>query len=308
VSIPGPTSPLDNQQQAATRTSGAAIASFVLALLGFCLSVFTGIPAVICGIVALINIGASNGRLRGKGLAIAGIVLPCMQLVLIPFLGILVALLLPAIQAARSTAQRLESQNRMRQTGLAMATYADTYLRFPAAGTDAQGESPPLSWRVHLLPFVEANSLFEKFDKEQAWDSPTNSALVDPTPFVYQNPGGGMRPGETNYLAVTGPETMFPGGKDGIRRGGVRDGLSNTIAVVEANADRAAIWSEPKDWQYDPNDPTQGLGDYRFGGFLVLMADGSVHVIDKDVDARVFSAMCTADGQEAVNLMDAVAP
>ena len=103
MSSPDPSSPQHVQHNAAppeTRTSGAAIASFILALLGFCLSVFTGVPAVICGIIALINIGASNGRLRGRGLAIAGIVIPCIQIVLIPFLGILIALLLPGIQAA----------------------------------------------------------------------------------------------------------------------------------------------------------------------------------------------------------------
>ena len=58
----------------APRTSGLAIASLVLGILSLFLNVLASIPAIICGILALIGIKNSRGRLTGKGLAISGIV------------------------------------------------------------------------------------------------------------------------------------------------------------------------------------------------------------------------------------------
>jgi hypothetical protein len=69
--------------------------------------------------------------------------------------GVLVALLLPAVQAARDAARRAQGTNNLKQLALAMHNYHDTYRAFPAAyNTDAEGR-PLLSWRVHLLPFLE---------------------------------------------------------------------------------------------------------------------------------------------------------
>jgi hypothetical protein len=305
MSQPGPPPSLDVQHASpppAVRTSGAAIASFVLSLLGFCFFVFAGIPAVICGVVALINIGASNGRLRGRGLATAGIVIACSQVVLIPFMGILVALLLPAVQMAREAARRTDSRNRLRNVAVAMFNFEAAQQRFPPVSSDMQGEAPTLSWRVHLLPYVEASFLYDQFDLDQAWDSPPNRDLVDPVPFAYQNTNDDLGPGKTNYLAVTGPGTIFPPNTPGRRsRSSIRDGDANTIMLVEANAEEAAIWSAPKDWQFDPADPMRGLGEYRYGGFIAQMADGSSHFISQDIDPQVLSALLTADGGEPVD-------
>jgi hypothetical protein len=309
VSNPGPTPPRDVQQQAtppATRTSRAAIASFVLSLLGFCFSLFTGIPAVICGIVALINIGASNGRLRGKGFAIAGIVIAGLQVVLIPFMGILVALLLPAVQMARESSQRIDSKNRMRNIAVAMHNFDSARNGLPPVSADLQGKAPTLSWRVYLLPYVEEAFVYDRFDMQKPWDSPENLALVKPMPWAYQTARDDLDPGETNYLVVTGPGTIFPANTPGRRSwDNIKDGVTKTIMLVEVNVDEAAIWSEPKDWQFDPNNPMRGLGEYRYGGFIAVMADGSSHFIDDDVDLEVLSALFTANGGESVDVDEA---
>ncbi|MCH7557373.1 MAG: DUF4190 domain-containing protein [Planctomycetes bacterium] len=67
------------------KTSGLAIASFVLGMLGFCAFFITAIPAIILGIVALVKIRKSAGQLTGKGLAIAGIVVPAVSLLFITY-------------------------------------------------------------------------------------------------------------------------------------------------------------------------------------------------------------------------------
>src|SRR3990172_9577430 len=88
----------------APRTSGMAITSLVLGCSSFMCWIFTGLPAVILGAVALMKINRSGGQLKGEGLAIGGIVTGGVSTFLV--LPIMVALLLPAVQAAREAARR----------------------------------------------------------------------------------------------------------------------------------------------------------------------------------------------------------
>jgi len=118
-------------------------------------------------------------------------------LVVIAIIGILVALLLPAVQAAREAARRMSCQNNMKQIGLGLHNYFDTYKRFPAAGRGANQRSrtPPLgasgmgemkgsNGLVSLLPFVEQQPLFDQFNHNEAFTqftgnpTPPNSFLV----------------------------------------------------------------------------------------------------------------------------------
>ena len=79
-------------------TSGKAIASFVLGLTSLICTLFTGIPAIILGALSVRAIGRSGGRITGSAMAIVGIVTGSLSVVIIP---VLIALLIPAVQAAR---------------------------------------------------------------------------------------------------------------------------------------------------------------------------------------------------------------
>jgi hypothetical protein len=103
-------------------TSGMAIASLVLGVLGILLSVLTAIPAVVCGHVALSKIRRSAGRLTGGGFAIAGLVL---GYVWIGFgLLILPAVMIPAFVNARDSAQSAASRNNLQQIATAGTMYS----------------------------------------------------------------------------------------------------------------------------------------------------------------------------------------
>lgn len=105
------------------KTSGAAVASLALGIISMCcFGPLTGIPAVILGIVALSAIAQSQGLLKGRGMAIGGIVLGAVSIVMI---GIMAAIMLPALARAREAARRSSCQNNMKQVALVFKLYAN---------------------------------------------------------------------------------------------------------------------------------------------------------------------------------------
>jgi len=112
------------------RTSGLAIASLVCGVLGMC--GITALAGLVMGIVALTKINHSQGRLKGGGLAVAGIcVSGLMMLFAIP---ILAAMLLPALAKAKDRAQTINCTNNAKMLGLAVRMYAlDNKDKFPTA-------------------------------------------------------------------------------------------------------------------------------------------------------------------------------
>jgi hypothetical protein len=204
--------------------------------------------------------------------------------------GVLVALLLPAVQAAREAARRTQSLNNLKQLALAMHNYHDTYRHFPAAySTDAAGE-PLLSWRVYLLPFLEEQTLFEQFRLDEPWDSPHNRQLIAQMPDVFRAPGSQLLQGKTNYLGIRGEEMAFIAPKqagprpEGSRMADFTGGTSNTLMIVEASDAVAVEWTRPADYEPNEAQPAAGLVGLRPGGFQAAFADGSVRMISSEID------------------------
>jgi prepilin-type processing-associated H-X9-DG protein len=215
-------------------------------------------------------------------------------------MGVLVALLLPAVQAAREAARRAQSANNLKQIGLGLLNYEATHRRLPArANFDKEGK-PLLSWRVHVLPFVEELPLYKQFHLDEPWDSPHNRQLIAKMPAIYRNPSSTAKPGMTDYLGVSGEGLFFDGSRSR-RMEDLTRGAANTILVVEVDPDQAVVWTKPDDWQFDPKRPLAGLGKAHPGGFQVLYADGSVRFISVSIDPKVFSAMLTIAAGEGAS-------
>ena len=88
-------------------------------------------------------------------------------LVVIAIIGILVALLLPAVQAAREAARRMQCTNNMKQIGIAMHNYHDSNKRFPAGYLflgGKRGNTPAYGWAVSILPYMEMSALYDELD------------------------------------------------------------------------------------------------------------------------------------------------
>jgi prepilin-type processing-associated H-X9-DG protein len=277
------------------RTSGKSIASLVLGILSiFCLF-FTGLPAIILGAMGLSEIGRSGGRVGGKGMAIAGIVLGSFGSLLTVF-AVLIALLLPAVQAAREAARRAQCVNNLKQIGLACFNFVSREGNFPAAAiTDPQGK-PLLSWRVAILPYIEQDSLYKQFKLDEPWDSPNNLPLLSQMPKVYLCPSDAPS-GEftTRYQGIVGPGALFDG-TQGIPISDITDGTSNTLLVVES--DQPVPWSKPDD--VDLATITASLGSRHPGGLNVLFADGSVRFLKTSISPVTLQALGTRKGGEVV--------
>lgn len=212
-------------------------------------------------------------------------------------IGILVALLLPAVQAAREAARRMSSSNNLKQIALAMHNYHDVHGKFPPRASLDDNGKPLLSWRVHLLPYLDQTHLYEQFRLDEPWDSDHNSKLIEAMPAVFRNPSSTAPLDLASYVVPVGEGSIFASA-EGTPIRSITDGTSNTIMVLEVNHDASVIWTKPEDLNYDSAQPLTGLGNAHPGGFMVSLADGSVRFISASIDKEVFLRLLQmADGQ-----------
>jgi len=205
-----------------------------------------------------------------------------------------------ALQATRGAATRMQHMNNMKQFGLALHGYHDLHRGFPAQASYSKEGRKLLSWRVHVLPFVDAGDLYKQFHLDEPWDSEHNKKLIEKMPEIYKDPRVPVKEaGRTTFVAPIGEMTIF-GGKEGMKMNKIVDGLSNTILLVESDAANAVIWTKPDDLAIDPAAPTKGLFVDERGTTTVLFADGSVRALAIPKEAGKLPAMFTASGGEVI--------
>ena len=135
------------------------------------------------GAARLIQMDARRKASRGR----SGFTL-IELLVTIAIIGILVSLLLPAIQAARESARRMGCQNNLKQIGLATLSYADTNHHLPPPKTGSSPTTLAGSTLVILLPYLEEAGRFEQYDVSKSMYDSTNVALTSQPLSVYTCP------------------------------------------------------------------------------------------------------------------------
>jgi hypothetical protein len=155
-------SPTTSAPPITPKTSGLAIAALVCAILSVFTCMITTIPAIILGIVALVKINNSAGRLKGSGMAIAGIVGP---VVAIPITALLMGILMPALARVRQIAFREVCSANLNGLSKAMMLYENDYDRYPT----------PNKWCDLLIENCEVTP--EMFLCKGASEGPCNYAL-----------------------------------------------------------------------------------------------------------------------------------
>lgn len=191
-----------------------------------------------------------------------------------------------ALTTARASTNAVLRRNALKAMALAAHNCHDVYGSFPRADGDAPGEQTGLSWRVHLLPYLDGAALYQEFHLDEPWDSPHNRTLIDQMPDVFRSEGLSTV-GHTAMHVLTGEGTPF-GGNVAPRLSDITDGTSNTLMIVMAGADRADIWTKPGGLEFNPADPLAVLGTAPQKGWQAALMDGTVVTLPQNIQPDRF--------------------
>jgi type II secretory pathway pseudopilin PulG len=215
--------------------------------------------------------------------------------------SILIVMLLPAVHRGREPARRTQCKNNLKQIGMALQQYHDSYGSFPPAYTvDADGKRLH-SWRTLILPFIDQVALYNKIDLSKAWDDPVNGEAARTMPAIYICPATIAPPNNAHYVAIVGADTCFPGAACRSLTE-IKDGPSQTLAVVEVNMESTVPWMSPMDVdeKYVLNlNPKSKVA--HVGGIEVLFADATVRFLSNNVKAGTRRALMTANAHDTVD-------
>lgn len=245
-------------------------------------------------------------------------------LVVVAIVGVLIALLLPAVQAAREAARHVSCCNNLRQIGIALHAYHEVHESFPPGGIERRSARYPqgrqLAWSVFLLPHLEQRSLYETLDLSRAFDAPENAqaaARVIPTylcPSVPRASNLVQGRGACDYGGIygeriTGPNFPPKGTmiyKRAISISEICDGTAHTLIVSEDSAWHDGQWINALnvfDQAFPINRAPPFENDIRSnhpGGANGLFSDGSVRFLNENMELSTLAAICTRNGGEVV--------
>jgi type II secretory pathway pseudopilin PulG len=246
-------------------------------------------------------------------------------LVVIAILGVMLALILPAIQSVRAAARRLQCTNNLHQIGLALQTYHEDHKHFPVGSH--RHRQVQIAWSAFLLPYLEQGSVFDRLDIDSPYVSEKNRDAAAERITVYLCPSTETvqrgrendrirMPHETEYIGrgATDYAGIFGSGMSEpidngillynrtVRMSDVHDGLTHTIVVAE---DTGRGFMSEGQWINGGNvmavevavntrQDNEIFSDHP-GGAYVLAAGGSVHFLSNGTDVDVLSALCTRD-------------
>lgn len=183
------------------KTSGMAVASLVLGVLGLLTCGVTALVGLILGIIALIKVKDNKDTLKGDGIALAGIIVSIVFLLLAP-IAILSAMLLPALSAAKERAQTINCINNEKQLALAVRIYAGDHTnQFPPSATWCDAIKPDVGSSVRVFKCPAANAAGQcDYAFNAALDGMDESKVDPRTVLIFESNAG--------WNASGGPEMM----------------------------------------------------------------------------------------------------
>jgi len=215
-------------------------------------------------------------------------------LVVIAIIGIMVGLLLPAVQAAREAARRMQCSNNLKQIGLGLHNHHDTFRFLPSNIRPSALSTVRIRWATFLLPYIEQNTLYEQIDQNSNWSSavsaapprPANAVLFGTRIPAYECPSA---PNGTIIDGAPAPETWAPIVANGDYSGfyGVSPEL-HTLGLVDQASVGVSNGALSKTLKLNFRDFTDGLSNtlhitesagrphvYRRGRLVISAVPGS---------------------------------
>lgn len=242
-------------------------------------------------------------------------------MVVVAIIGLLIGLLLPAIQAVRETARRMQCQNHLHQIGIALHNYHAAFRKLPPGGIEVRPETPrgkQIAWSAMVLQFLEQPAVYSQIDFNYAFDHPVNAKAAATPIETYLCPST-SRPqvlnrgkGATDYGGIYGERILTtnypPRGvlihDQAIRFRDVTDGLSRTLMISEDANFRDGQWINAWnlfDQAFPINRAPSFENDIRSmhpQGANGLFADGSVVFMNESMELVLLAAICTRNGNE----------
>ena len=243
-------------------------------------------------------------------------------LVVIAIIGVLIGLLLPAVQMAREAARRTSCQCNLRQLGVALHAYHDTHRTFPPGGVEwrpsGNTTKRQLAWSAFILPQLEEQAVYDLLNFSKPFDDPQNATGAAHVLTVYLCPStqrdgnivegrGACDVGGIYGERITSPNYPPKGAMlydVALNLKKITDGASKTLLIGEDGQFSDSQWINGRnifDQAYAINAAPAFENDirsYHSGGAGGLLADGSVHFLVETLDLRVLAALCTRAGQE----------
>lgn len=256
---------------------------------------------------------APRGRLsaRARRTIAAGILLVlvgCGVVALIQFAIPTVA----TLQIGRS--RNLAIRN-IEKIAAALNAYAADHGSYPPPRINGPNGEAMHSWRVLLLPYLGEESLFNRYNMDEPWDSQHNMEVAYRVPQVYTGESRARHGIEPTYFLVTGSGTLFPPAPpsgpptlpfEPLGPADVRDDPALTLLLVEALVPTGTMfcWTEPFDLDITSMVGTVGgqpgveIGGVTPGGAAVATVDGRGHFLDQQTPSATVISLLTIDGGE----------
>jgi hypothetical protein len=195
----------------------------------------------------------------------------------------------------RYSRERRYAANNLKEIGLAIRNYEEVHGELPNNSYAHDGKSL-LSWRVHLLPYMEHDNIYRQFKFDEPWDSPSNLLLLNCGVPPYTNWGGTL----TYYRGFSSPGAVFERRSNRLGFSSFKDQLHETIMVVEAA--EPVEWTKPDDLDASPEKPFPVMGGikYRRKVFQALFADMTVRPLRLDTPESTLGALVTHSGGETL--------
>jgi hypothetical protein len=192
---------------------------------------------------------------------------------------------------------------RLKEIGLALISYHDQKGAFPPAYSCDESGTPVNSWRTIILPGRLWYNFPSNYDFAKPWNGPENAELLPREIFSkFRCPfSGGEDPAITNYVAVVGPNTMWPGKEPAKRAADGSD--DDKIFVIEViNSD--ILWMEPRDLTLEQAlDTIQpktsiGIGSRHRDGIHYVTVGGQVRTLAPNIDRESLRKLLVRDSPE----------
>jgi hypothetical protein len=189
---------------------------------------------------------------------------------------LLVGLLLPATRSAPQARNRAICSNKLRRLAWALRDYAQAHGHLPPAHTLAADGTVLHSWRTLILPYLDEKQLYASIDLTKPWNDPVNATARETPVSAFACPTSAKDDTFTNYQVVILPEGLFrPDGSVSLEEFAAAD--ATTVLVIDAPADRAVKWMEPRDVEGE-SFLTESLKSSNHAGELLLTVNADNHV------------------------------